>query len=143
MGVSLRDHRDSLPVTFSQCFIRDGHWNVLRGDTHGYHCLQCTCWFPRVCHWLFGPTPCQDYDMITGFTQASALLGPRPWPMADIPARQMPCWILTVVCFQFMGDYWLRHIKPDYTDKSSPAVSTWESSPLSSLVSAQTSRQGV
>ena len=24
-------------------------------------------------------------------------------------------WILTVTCFQFMGDYWLRHVRPDLT----------------------------
>ena len=24
-------------------------------------------------------------------------------------------WVLTVVCFQFMGDYWLRHVRPDLT----------------------------
>ena len=28
--------------------------------------------------------------------------------------RQM-VWILTVVCFQFMGDYWLRNVRLDIT----------------------------
>ena len=43
------------------------------------------------------------------------LIGPGRWPRPELPSRQM-LWILTVVCFQFMGDYWLRHIRPDFTE---------------------------
>ena len=25
--------------------------------------------------------------------------------------------ILTVACFQFMGDYWLGHVRPDFTEE--------------------------
>ena len=31
-------------------------------------------------------------------------------------------WVLTVVCFQFMGDYWLRHVRPDYTREFAKAI---------------------
>ena len=31
-------------------------------------------------------------------------------------------WVLTVVCFQFMGDYWLRHIRPDFTEEFAASV---------------------
>jgi hypothetical protein len=24
-------------------------------------------------------------------------------------------WILTLACLQFTGDYWIRHVRPDYT----------------------------
>ncbi len=24
-------------------------------------------------------------------------------------------WILTLACLQFMGDYWIRYVHPDYT----------------------------
>jgi len=140
----------------SQCYIREGlrdaNWDALRGDipngiitspdgvvSHGITVCNVPVGSPEF---VAGYLDQRLVKITTGFAKASALLDPGRWPNPDIPTRQM-LWILTVVCFQFMGDYWLRHIKPDYTDKSSPAVSTWESSPLSSLVSAPTSRQGV
>ena len=31
-------------------------------------------------------------------------------------------WMLMVVCFQFMGGYWLRHIRPDFTEDFSKGI---------------------
>ena len=57
----------------------------------------------------------QKKNKITwGFDIMMTLLYPGTWPHPEIPSRQM-VWILTVICFQFMGDYWLRHVRPDYT----------------------------
>ena len=42
------------------------------------------------------------------------LLDPGRWPYPELPSQQM-FWILIVVCFQFIGDYWLRYVRPDYT----------------------------
>ena len=52
--------------------------------------------------------------ILKGLEDATKLLDPGRWPHPEIPSRQM-LWILTLVCFQFMGDYWLRHVRPDYT----------------------------
>ena len=53
--------------------------------------------------------------MITrGFTKVKKMLDPRLWPHPEIPVRQMH-WIMMLVCFQSMGDYWLRHVRPDHT----------------------------
>ena len=49
-----------------------------------------------------------------GFNVIEHLLHPRRWPFPDIPAQQM-LWILTPVCLQFTGDYWIRHVQLDYT----------------------------
>ena len=49
-----------------------------------------------------------------GFMKVKKLLDPGRWPHPEIPARQMP-WVLTLVCFQSIGDYWLRHVRPDLT----------------------------
>ena len=51
-----------------------------------------------------------------GYTKLGDLLDPGRWPNPDIPTRQM-LWILTVTCLQFMGDYWMRHVRPDLTEK--------------------------
>ena len=50
----------------------------------------------------------------SGFDKATQLLDPGRWPHPEIPARQM-LWILTLVCFQSMGNYWMRHVQPDLT----------------------------
>ena len=50
-----------------------------------------------------------------GYAKLGELLDPGRWPNPDIPARQM-LWILTVTCLQFMGDYWIRHVRPDLTE---------------------------
>ncbi len=49
-----------------------------------------------------------------GFNVIKRLLNPGWWPHPDIPAQQM-LWILTLACLQFTGDYWIRHVRPDYT----------------------------
>ena len=41
-----------------------------------------------------------------GFAKVNRLLDPGRWPHLEIPARQI-IWVLTLVCFQSMGDYWL------------------------------------
>jgi len=54
--------------------------------------------------------------IVKGLDKAVSLLDPCRWPHPEIPTRQM-IWVLTLVCFQNMGDYWLRHILPDYTEQ--------------------------
>jgi hypothetical protein len=49
-----------------------------------------------------------------GFNVIEHLLDPGRLPHLDIPAGQM-LWILTLACLQFTGDYWIRHVQPDYT----------------------------
>jgi hypothetical protein len=49
-----------------------------------------------------------------GFNVIKHLFDPGRWPHPDIPARQI-LWILTLACLQFTGDYWIRHVQPDYT----------------------------
>ena len=49
------------------------------------------------------------------------LLDPGRWPNPDIPTRQM-LWTLTVTCLQFMGDYWIRHVRPDMTERFSQGI---------------------
>jgi hypothetical protein len=51
--------------------------------------------------------------ILRGFNVIQHLLGPGRWPHPDIPARQM-LWILALACLQFTGDYWIRHVCPDY-----------------------------
>ena len=31
-------------------------------------------------------------------------------------------WILMVTCLQFMGDYWIRHVRPDLTEKFAKGI---------------------
>ena len=38
------------------------------------------------------------------------------WCHPGIPTRQM-VWLLTVVCLQNLGDCWIRHIRPDWTEE--------------------------
>ena len=51
---------------------------------------------------------------MTGFDRIKQLLDPGRWPRTEIPSRQI-LWILTVACFQFIGDCWRRHVRPDLT----------------------------
>jgi hypothetical protein len=44
--------------------------------------------------------------LLKGFTSISDLLDPGQWPHPNIPTQQM-LWIVTLICMQFMGDYWL------------------------------------
>ena len=44
----------------------------------------------------------------------SKMLDPGRWPHPEIPASQM-LWVLTLIGFQSMGEYWLRHVRPDLT----------------------------
>ncbi len=53
-------------------------------------------------------------SILKGTTSISNLLNPGRWPHPNIPMQQM-LWILTLICMQFMGNYWLRHVCPDYT----------------------------
>jgi hypothetical protein len=54
--------------------------------------------------------------ILKGYTKLGDFLDPGRWPNPDIPTRQM-LWILTVTCLQFMGDYWIRHMRPYLTEK--------------------------
>ena len=58
-----------------------------------------------------------------GFTTISNLLDPGRWPNPDIPTRQM-LRTLTVTCIQFMGNYCIRHVRPDLTGRFAAAIDT-------------------
>ena len=80
---------------------------------------------------LFGITTCNvpvgSKDFVEGYLnqqleriekgnrKIKSLLDPGRWPHPEIPTRQM-LWILTLVCCQHRGDYWLRHVRPDWTE---------------------------
>ena len=53
--------------------------------------------------------------MQKGLARVLELLDPAPWPHPDIPSWQM-LWMLLSLCLQFMGDYWLRYARPDWTE---------------------------
>ncbi|EJK51883.1 hypothetical protein THAOC_28906, partial [Thalassiosira oceanica] len=119
----------------SQCYIRpglrDSNWDALRGDipngllrdSSGEAVLVdgTPQYGITVCNVPVGEQAfvegylAQRLTRITdGYQRAKELLDPGRWPCPDVPTRQM-LWILTVACFQFMGDYWLRHVRPDFT----------------------------
>ena len=56
-----------------------------------------------------------------GCNKTRNLLDPGRWPNPDIPTRQM-LWTLTVICLQFMGDYWIRHVRPDMTERFAQGI---------------------
>ena len=56
-----------------------------------------------------------------GFENIVNLLNTGRWPHLEIPSRQM-LWILKVVCFQFLGYYWLRHVRPSTTREFAEAI---------------------
>ena len=49
------------------------------------------------------------------------LMDPGRWNHPDIPARQM-LWLLVSGCLQFKPDYWLRHIRSDWTEDFASGV---------------------
>ena len=51
----------------------------------------------------------------------AALLDPGRWTHPDIPSRQM-LWLLILMCLQFKGDYWLRHLHPARTENFATAL---------------------
>ena len=59
--------------------------------------------------------------ILKGYDKLIELLDPGRWPNPDIPTRQM-LWVLTVACLQFMGDYWIRHVRPDLTETFAEGV---------------------
>ena len=47
-----------------------------------------------------------------GFEKVAAQLDPGKWSHPEIPVRQI-LRVLVLACFQFQGDYWLRHARTD------------------------------
>ena len=103
----------------------DDRWDELRGnipngsvtdpDGQIYHGITC-CNVPIGSQTFVETYLSEKLGKVTrGFDRVQSLLDPGRWPHPEIPSRQM-LWILTLVCFQFMGDYWLRHVRPDYTE---------------------------
>jgi hypothetical protein len=114
----------------SKCYIdeqhRDDRWNELQGiiiinngtveDEDGnVHYGITTCNIP-IGSESFVKTYLNKKmnSILKGTTSISNLLNPGRWPHPNIPMQQM-LWILTLICMQFMGNYWLRHVCPDYT----------------------------
>jgi hypothetical protein len=60
-------------------------------------------------------------SILTGYDIIMNLLDPGRCSHPDSPTRQM-LWILIHVCLQFTGDYWLSHIRPDYTEDFANAI---------------------
>jgi hypothetical protein len=121
VGLKLQPHK-------SKCYIdewhRDYRWNELRGiisngtiedDDRNVHYGITTCNIPIGSVTFVKTYPNQKMNgILKGFASISNLLSPERWPHPDLSTWQM-LWILTLFCIQFMGDYWLRHICPDYT----------------------------
>ena len=116
----------------SKCYIREGsreaEWDAARGGipNRGLDDSQ------NDENAIFGITTCnipigseafvneclkqKSAKIRHGFYIISCLLDPGRWPHPEIPSHQI-MWILTAICLQFMGDYWLRHIRPDFTEE--------------------------
>ena len=86
-----------------------------RQPTARHHNVQCPNRIGVICERISQPA---DDKITSNFESVKEILNPGRWPHPEIPLRQM-LWILTVVCLQFMGDYWLRHVSPDYTEEFS------------------------
>ena len=56
-----------------------------------------------------------------GYEKVAAQLDPGKWSHPEIPVRQM-LWVLVLACFQFQGDYWLRHVRPDWTETFAQSI---------------------
>ena len=127
----------------SQCYIRNeyrnGEWDELRGevpngvlkdsagaavtgdDGQPLHDIT-VCNVPVGSRkFVEGYLEQKKTKIVKGFDKAVSLLDPCRWPHPEIPTRQM-IWVLLLVCFQNMGDYWLRHIRPDYTKQFAKGI---------------------
>ena len=81
-----------------------------------------TCNIPIVTQFFVQGYPDQKTKNFTrGFNKLKERLDLGRWPHPELPSRQI-LWILFVVYFQFMGDYWLRHISPDFTEEFAKGV---------------------
>ena len=127
----------------SKCYIdeahRDEEWNTLRGNIpegilknddgtpitgdNGE-----TLYGLDVCN---VPVGMQQYivktlkkkldKIVKSNNKIAELMDPAKWNHPDIPARQM-LWLLVSGCLQFKPDYWLRHIRPDWTAEFASGV---------------------
>ena len=96
--------------------LRDTSGEVIIIDGNELHVIT-TCNFPVGSQqFIKGYLSKRMTKITSGFESVRELLNPGRWPHPETPSRQM-LWILTVVCLQFMGDYWLRHVRPDFTEK--------------------------
>ena len=75
--------------------------------------------------------------ILKGFDKLIELLDPARWPNPDVPTRQM-LWCLTVTCLQFLGDYWIRHVRPDLTKDFAEGVDEGVSKLLEHCVGVDT-----
>ena len=77
-----------------------------------------------VCNVLVG---CENYvkkympqkaaNIDSQYKEISEMLDPAKWCHPEIPTRWM-VWLLTVVCLHNLGDYWIRHTRPDWIEES-------------------------
>ena len=49
------------------------------------------------------------------FLKIMKILDTHQFPHPELPVRHI-LWNLTLQCLQFMGDYWLGHLRPDLTE---------------------------
>ena len=111
--------------------LRDARWDELRGDVSNgtiedqegnTHFGIAACNIPIGTEGFIKAYLYQKKESILkGYDIIMKLLDPGSCSHPDIPTRQM-LWILIHVCLQFTGDYWLRHIRPDYTEDFAYAI---------------------
>ena len=142
LEVDLQEVGLKLNAEKSKCYITDAHrdaaWERMRGDipngvlktpggevvlTNGEPLHGMT-----VCNVPIGSRAfVEGYldqrleKILKGYAKLGELLDPGRWPNPDIPTRQM-LWLLTVSCLQFMGDYWIRHVRPDLTERFAKGI---------------------
>jgi len=116
---------------YSNEAYRDDKWNRLRGsipnetiadasgnEHHGFS----VCNVPiGYCEYDKEYLRQKKRNILKGYNKISTLMDPGRWPYPEIPLRQM-LWILLVACLQFMGDYWLRHVRPDFTKEFAAGI---------------------
>ena len=71
--------------------------------------------------------------ILRGFLKIMKILDTRRFPHPELPVRQM-LWNLTLQCLQFMGDYWLRHLRPDLTESFALALDNGVNSLVESTI---------
>ena len=111
----------------SQCYIAepfwDAEWDTLRGDIPNgvlknldsetvtlddnapYGITVCNVPISKE-SFVKGYMDQRKIKITQRFNKMTTLLDPGRWPHPEMPSRQI-LWILTVISFQLMGDYWL------------------------------------
>ena len=77
-------------------------------------------------------------NILKGYNKISTLMDPERWPNPEISSQQM-LWILLVACIHFMGEYWLRHVHPDYMEEFAAGIDEATAQLLQTCIGINTS----